>query len=54
MNVDEARDEYNTHGSYQVSLPDGRMQKVVYTSDHYGGYKAKVEYRDQHSSYSRS
>lgn len=37
----------------QVSIADGRSQKVSYTSDNYGGYRAKVEYRDKHSSYSR-
>jgi len=52
--ADEARDEQKTHGMYEVSLSDGRMQSVSYTSDDYGGYKAKVAYRDQHSSYTRT
>jgi len=54
VDVAEARDEYNTHGSYQVSLVDGRHQAVEYTSDDYGGYRARVRYRDKHSSYSRT
>merc|ERR1712032_732145 len=52
--ADEARDDQLTHGMYEVSLSDGRMQSVSYTSDDYGGYKAKVAYRDQHSSYTRT
>ena len=38
----------------QVTLPDGRMQSVEYSSAGGGGYKARVEYRDKHSHYSRS
>jgi len=53
ITVDEARDEHDTHGSYKVALSDGRLQSVQYTSSPYGGYKAKVEYKDKHSSYSR-
>ena len=42
------------HTTHQVSLDDGRHQSVSYVSDKYGGYKAKVAYKDQHSSYTRT
>ena len=29
-----------------MSLPDGREQHVVYTSDQYGGYQTSMEYKD--------
>lgn len=54
LNVKEESDEYGTQGSYEVSLDDGRHQSVSYVSDKYGGYKAKVAYKDQHSSYTRT
>ena len=31
-------------GSYQVALPDGRIQTVTYTADHYNGFVADVKY----------
>merc|ERR1711971_1049084 len=40
----ETRDGATTAGSYFVLLPDGRTQKVAYTVDAYGGYKATVTY----------
>ena len=34
---DEKRDGASTSGSYFVQLPDGRLQKVSYSVDAYGG-----------------
>ena len=34
----------------QVYLPDGRLQTVTYTADHYNGYVADVKY-DGHPTY---
>merc|ERR1712168_1001461 len=31
-------------GTYTVHLPDGRIQTVKYTADHYNGYVADVSY----------
>merc|ERR1739848_32281 len=41
----EPRDGYATSGSYNVALPDGRIQTVTYhVDDAYGGYVADVSY----------
>lgn len=40
----ETADGKAVHGSYQVHLPDGRIQTVTYTADHYNGYVADVSY----------
>merc|ERR1712080_7872 len=46
----EARDGYNTQGSYHVALPDGRTQKVTYTVNGDEGYVAEVTY-EGHATY---
>lgn len=40
----ESRDGYSATGEYFVNLPDGRLQKVVYTVNGEGGYVADVSY----------
>ena len=40
----ETSDGKAVHGSYHVLLPDGRVQTVKYTADHYAGYIADVSY----------
>jgi len=45
FNANEERDHYVTSGSYQVALPDGRVQTVTYTvTDADSGYVADVSY----------
>merc|ERR1712223_2186782 len=44
FNAQEAADGKAVSGSYQVHLPDGRVQTVTYTADHYNGYVADVAY----------
>lgn len=41
----EASDGQSVKGSYQVALPDGRLQNVDYTADHQKGYVADVSYK---------
>nr|XP_053651137.1 cuticle protein 19-like [Cherax quadricarinatus] len=43
----ESRDGDNTHGSYHVLLPDGRVETVVYTVNGDSGYVAEVTYQGQ-------
>merc|ERR1719350_1698435 len=40
----ESRDGYATSGSYNVALPDGRIQTVTYRVDGDSGYIADVQY----------
>merc|ERR1719486_1432232 len=44
FSAQEAADGKAVTGSYQVALPDGRVQTVTYTADHYNGYVADVKY----------
>merc|ERR1712038_1261011 len=44
FNAQETADGKNVIGSYQVALPDGRIQTVTYTADHYNGFVADVKY----------
>ena len=44
FNAQETADGKAVSGSYQVALPDGRIQTVTYTADHYNGYVADVKY----------
>merc|ERR1712168_1221161 len=44
FNAHENADGKAVTGSYQVHLPDGRIQTVTYTADHYNGYIADVSY----------
>ncbi|XP_045106738.1 cuticle protein 7-like [Portunus trituberculatus] len=43
----EARDGYDTQGSYYVQLPDGRLQKVTYTVNGDSGFVADVTYEGE-------
>merc|ERR1712219_106410 len=44
FNAQETADGKAVSGPYQVALPDGRIQTVTYTADHYNGYVADVKY----------
>merc|ERR1712029_522423 len=44
FNAQETSEGKAVTGSYQVALPDGRIQTVTYTADHYNGYVADVKY----------
>ena len=44
FSAQESADGKVVTGSYQVALPDGRIQTVTYTSDHYNGHVADVSY----------
>ncbi|KAK8392541.1 hypothetical protein O3P69_014734 [Scylla paramamosain] len=43
----EARDGYDTQGSYYVQLPDGRLQRVTYTVNGDSGFVAEVTYEGE-------
>ncbi|QQP42359.1 Putative LOC100870303, partial [Caligus rogercresseyi] len=42
--AEESADGKGVSGSYQVALPDGRIQTVRYTVDGYNGFVADVQY----------
>merc|ERR1719237_924476 len=42
--ANENSDTKVVSGSYTAQLPDGRVQTVTYTADHYNGYVADVKY----------
>ncbi|XP_040566471.1 cuticle protein 7 [Lepeophtheirus salmonis] len=44
FSAQENSDAGLTSGSYQVALPDGRIQTVTYTVDEYAGFVADVKY----------
>merc|ERR1711956_162464 len=44
FNAQETADGKAVSGSYSVALPDGRIQTVTYTADHYNGFVADVSY----------
>merc|ERR1712037_457776 len=44
FNAQETADGKAATGSYQVALPEGRIQTVTYPADHYNGYVADVKY----------
>ncbi|KAK7034471.1 hypothetical protein SK128_023576 [Halocaridina rubra] len=43
----EARNGYDTQGTYYVQLPDGRLQTVTYTVNGDSGYVAQVAYEGE-------
>merc|ERR1739848_787360 len=47
FNAQETSEGKAVSGSYQVALPDGRIQTVTYTADHYNVYVADVKYEGE-------
>merc|ERR1711981_390962 len=47
QSVENQNAEGTVVGSYRVNLPDGRVQTVTYTADHYGGFVADVSYEGE-------
>merc|ERR1719337_851970 len=43
----EARNGYDTQGTYYVQLPDGRLQTVTYTVNGDSGFVAEVSYQGE-------
>ncbi|XP_071534981.1 cuticle protein 18.6-like [Panulirus ornatus] len=43
----EDSDGNTVKGSYNVVLPDGRIQTVNYVADHYNGFQAQVSYKGE-------
>ncbi|KAK3864961.1 hypothetical protein Pcinc_029393 [Petrolisthes cinctipes] len=43
----EDSDGQAVKGSYNVVLPDGRIQTVEYVADHYNGFQAQVKYKGE-------
>ncbi|XP_064111984.1 pro-resilin-like [Macrobrachium nipponense] len=43
----EARDGYDTKGTYYAQLPDGRLQEVTYYVNGDSGYVAEVSYQGE-------
>ncbi|XP_045101325.1 cuticle protein 7-like [Portunus trituberculatus] len=43
----ETSDGNSITGSYQVALPDGRVQTVKYVADHVNGFSAQVSYEGE-------
>ena len=50
----ETRDGYITSGSYQIALPDGRIQTVTYNVNGDGGYIADVRYEGETNTVSQN
>ncbi|MPC33239.1 Pupal cuticle protein Edg-84A [Portunus trituberculatus] len=46
-NAQEARNGYDTQGSYYVQLADGRLQRVTYTVNGDSGFVADVTYEGE-------
>lgn len=47
FSAQESRDGDKTEGSYQILLPDTRLQKVTYTVNGDSGFAAEVTYEGE-------